>query len=1086
MKQFNHNRRKGNVVFLSKMIFVCLFMLVGSISVYAQNAITGTVTDAKGEAVIGASVLVRGTTNGTITDIDGHFSLNVTDKGTLVISFIGYKTEEISLGSKTSFKITLREDAEVLDEVVVVGYGTQKKETLTGAITKVGDEAFKDKGVVNNPLQALQGQVAGMTVSRTSGAPGRESWSFKVRGESSINGSNALVLIDGIPGSMDSMNPDDIESISILKDASAAIYGARAAGGVVLVTTKRGRVQAPKVTYKGNLAVKVPGLVMDYMNMKHYSYSFEEAFLNDGEIGIDDPYKKIFPDKVLSYMKSGNKSVFNGDENFFGNYYIQDTGDIHDYGLNDVDWNDVLWGTAVSHSHSISVQGGSEFNKYNVSIGYMNDDSMLKWGVDGSQRYNVRLNNDFKFGKYVSLATSLAFERRVTEYPNYAPNSIGGQPAGSPVSTISGKPYAWGGQYGSHWQAELGGEQHKQTNSFLINLSPTVNIINGLKVTGNISFNPYDSQNKWWETPIEWFYLDDTANQWNPLATKGKMGRQSRTTLYQSYQGQVDYQKRFGDHFFAAMVGTSYEKNSFTYFEATALDVSNNDIHSLNTTPGDKSMKDEVKEWALASYFARANYSYKDRYLLEVLGRYDGSSRFVKDKRWKPFWGVSAGWRISEEKFMRDWGIFDNLKLRFSYGETGNQNEIREYDYIALLDMKSPSGSKPDQPIFGTGNGAAASTIEQQNVVALDRTWEKVVNADIGLDFSLLNNRLSGTIDWYQKKNNNMLTSVTYPAIFGAIAPKTNSGELRTRGWEVTISWKDRIGKFSYYAGFNISDDKNVLLKMENATTKNIAWQNEGVPTTYLEGYALNTYWGFEAVKLIENQAELEEYKKLDPTNKIIPAKIRIGDMMYKDINNDGELTSDDVKLLGDQSKRFNYSFNFGGEFKGIDFGATFQGVGKRTIFRSGNMRGPYMAWFTRQNDSYWGKYWSDISGTDGYQNYDLTPLNMDPNAMPKLSTNGAINNYNYAYSDADYRKLNGAYLRLKNIVVGYTLPKNLTMKAKIEKVRIYFNGSDLFEFQHIKDGWDPETDINPYGGEKGSQAYPFSRSFSFGLDVTF
>ena len=1039
-----------------------------------ERTVTGRVTDETKEPLPGVNIAIKGTAKGTTTDAKGNFSLEIPEGAViLVFSFVGYSAQEINADNSSKLDAVLAIDNKSLNEVVVVGYGEKKKATLTGAIATIGAETFQNRGVLSNPVQALQGQVPGVTVTRSSGAPGREGWDFKIRGESSINGTGALVLIDGIPGSMSNMNPDDIETISILKDASAAIYGARAAGGVVLVTTKRGKNQPPKVTYKGNVAIKSPGRVNKWMDQSQWAYSMEEAQLNSGKVPGDNV--GAIGDWAIQAMKTR-------DPQYYGKVvpYVGPATGIADMGFVDVDWNDVLWRSVASQSHSIGVQGGSDKSTYNLSLGYMDDNSVLnKWGEDVSRRFNIRLNNDFKITKAISFATSLAFERRATIYPSLKPNEINGNPPGSPVSTKSGLPYAWGGNYGAQWKSKLGGSVNDNVNSLLVNLKPTVKLFDGLNLVGNVSFNPSNTDYQLYENKIQWYSYEDVPYATVISPSNNKIEKRSRSTIYQNYQAYLDFNKDFGQHSVGVMAGASYEKNRYDQFTGSASTLSSQDIHSLNTG-ATKGAVDEIRAWALASYFGRVTYAFKGRYLLEALGRYDGSSRFTPTNRWKPFYGASAGWRLSDEAFMQSNGIFDDLKIRASYGETGNQNGIGEYDYIALLNQNTATGTAAGQFLFGSdASPVYGQTLTQSNVVSLSRTWEKIKNTNVGIDFSILKNRLTGTLDYFWKDNANMLASVTYPQVLGATAPKTNSGRLKVKGWEIGLNWRDKIGELSYFVSANLSDNQNKLISMQNASVKSY-----DARTSYLEGYALNSYWGHQAYKLIETQAELDSYKTI---NKLLaPNLLRIGDMMYKDTDGDGKITTADVVLLGDETLRKSYSFSFGGAWKGFDFNAIFQGVGKRTVIRNKSAATVLIAnTFQNHDASLYGTAWSDIA--EKYPDKNLPKVNKDPYARPKTTTDGGTRTYDYLYSDAWYRKQSGAYLRMKNVVLGYTIPKVITSKIHIDKLRIYFSGNDLFEFTKIKDGWDPETSAqDPFGGTVGSNAYPFARTYSFGLDLTF
>lgn len=1107
--------KKISISLLPKSILLAFLMLFGlsylNGSVYANEKdesglqqsriVQGKVTDSNGEPLIGVSVIVPNTSTGTSTDLEGNFSISISGNDTqLRFTYIGYKEQIVSVQGQSSITVRLLEDSELLEEVVVVGYGTRKKATLTGAVSSVGSETFDSKGVISNPVQALQGQVPGMTITRGSSAPGREDWKYQIRGQASVNDPGTLVLIDGIPGGMSDINPDDIDNISFLKDAAAAVYGSRAAGGVILITTKRGKNQRAKVSYKGNVAVKTPSMQQSFMNMEQWAYSIEEATLNTPSAGTyPTPGAPVgaMPYWALQAMKTS-------DPRYFGT--VQDylvgpsSAGIHDIGFLDIDMNDETWGNAISQSHSLSVQGGNEKAMYNISLGYMRDDSPLrsKWGDDYTNRYNIRANNDIKINSWFDLGTDLAFDRRETTYPTQRPSAIAGNPPGSPLLTPEGNPFGWASNMTPVVQAKFGGSTSKAVNSFKVNIAPKFHIIEGLDFIGNVYFNPWDTNDRAYQNIVTWYDNHDVPYAYQS-PNSNYVNREAKTVMKQQYQGYFNYKKTLNKiHSFDVMAGASYEREKATKFiaEKSKLDVE--DLHSLNTGTVYNKATDDIQSWAMASYFGRINYDYKGKYIAEVLGRYDGTSKFISGKKWKPFFGASAGWRISEESFLKENGIFDNLKIRASYGEIGNQAGIDNYDYIALLNMNTASGNGANFPIFGSdASPSYGQTITQKNVVSIDRTWEVIKTSNIGLDFTILNNRLSGSFDYFYKKNDNMLASVTYPQVLGASAPKTNSGKMEVRGWEVTLGWRDKINEVSYYINANISNDKNKLLEMENATTK--TWNAK---TGNLVGYALNTYWGMEAIKLIENEQELDAYRKIVNSNLIDPNLLRVGDMMYRDLDGDGIVSREDVKLLGDNTPHYSFGINLGAEYKGFDLSMIVQGVGKQMILRNASAATMLVAnTYQNQGSCWYGKNWSDIGERwPGYQiTYQdndgsmkttsllLAQVNKDPNAVPKTTTNGTIRTYDYLYSDAWYRKQNGAYARMKNITFGYTLPQSLSSKMKIEKLRIYFSGNDLFEITKTKDGWDPEaTAEDPFGGTNGSNAYPFMRSYSFGLDLTF
>lgn len=1107
------------------MLTVTAVPAYGAPQANAQNSAdtaSGVVTDTQGEPLIGATVMVKGTSNGTATDIDGNFTLKNAVGKTLVITYIGYKTLEIK--GSADMKVELSDDTALLDEVVVVGYGVQKKGSLTGAVSSVGEATFADKGSVTNPLADLQGQVPGMVVTRGSSAPGREGWEFKIRGESSVNKTSPLVIVDGVPGNLDDLNPDDIENVSVLKDASAAIYGARAAGGVVLVTTKRGSSgdKRPKVTYNGNFTWKVSDPQVEWMTLSEWAHCVEEIMYNEGissgnlstfqPIGAM-PYAAIYAMKtrdpqymntVQSYAALGGNADAIQDIGFFENDQYRDT-----------------FGNAFSMSHSLGVTGGNDWAKYNVSLGYMQDGTPLQFDInEKSKRFNARANNDFKITKWMDLSTTIAFARRDNTYPGQSPSGVNGNPPGSPIFSSDGQHgFGWLNNYSDVAVAKFGGTKRQIYNETVVNVRPTFHIIKGLDIIGTIGYTIKDWTNK--ETQYKnYFYTWD--NEQIPSMMRpndNRFTRYNRSALYQIYQGYLNYMTDFnteGNHNMTVMLGASYEREDSESTESKLLKLADGFLPSLQSSynPDTSTVEFKDDKWTtgLASYFGRINYDYKGRYLVELLGRYDGSSKFVRGKKWKGFYGVSGGWRISEEKFMSNIDWLTNLKIRASYGETGNQNGIGTYDFIGNLKTSVNGSNTTAAGIFGpTGSAAALTTLWQDNVISLDRTWEVVKNTNVGVDFAFLGGRLNGSFEYFWKTNDNMLVGVTYPAVFGATAPKTNSGKLRVNGWELQLNWNDRIGEVSYGVGFNISDAKNKLVSMPNT----LGYEQNKV-TEFREGYQLNSMFGLEFVKLIENEQELAEYKAMvdaaDGQALGVDTSIMgIGDAMYADLDKDGNIDYDDVKLLGSKNPRYTYALNLNLSWKGLDFTAIFQGVGENKIIRdASSLTTPGRNTYQIQGGQWYDKAWGYDLGSDSrmvgqeipYYNIGadgsleattVTTQASDyrtPNNDPYHSTprwHRGMHNYNYLYSDAWYRLQNMAYCRLKNLTVGYTLPDKWVKTIGLDRVRLSFTATDLFTIKFNKDGFDPEnTENNPLGGNSGSGAYPFYRSYTLGVNITF
>lgn len=1115
-------------------ILFCAFMATATValnpmgmfaqekSTKAVSTITGEVVDSSNEPLIGATVMVKGSSAGTATDIDGKFSINAAQGATLVVRYVGYDAKEVKV-TGNNLKIVLTEDHNTLDEVVVVGYGVQKKGSLTGAVSAVDDKAFADKAPSSTPIADLQGQIPGMTVTRGSTAPGREGWNFKIRGEASVNNTSALVIVDGVPGNIDDINPDDIENISVLKDASAAIYGARAAGGVVLVTTKRGKKgRKPTIRYAGNVTWKVSDPQVQWMTLQQWARTVEEVLYNEGiSSGNLSTFTPVgaMPYAAILAMKRNDPQYMGTVQSYAALGGNADA--ISDIGFIDSDQYSDTFGNAFSQSHTISVSGGNDVMNYNVSLGYMYDGTPLNFDIkEKAHRYNARANNDFKITSWMDLSTTIAFARRDNTYPLMAPSGVNGNPPGSPIFSSDGQhAFGWLNNYSDVAVAKFGGGKRNIYNETVINVRPTFHIIKGLDIIGTVGYTIKDWTNK--ETQFKNFMYTWDNEKINTMIrpTDNRFTRYNRTGLYQIYQGYLNYITDFGTdgrHNFNLMAGASYEREDSESTQSKLLNLADGFLQSLQSSynPETSTVEFSDDKWttALASYFGRINYDYEGKYLVELQGRYDGSSKFVRGKKWKGFFGVSAGWRISEEKFMHDIDWLTNLKIRASYGETGNQSGIGTYDFIGNVATSVNASTGTGAGLFGpTGAATAGTTLWQGNVISRDRTWEVVKNTDIGLDFSVLNGRLSGSFDYFWKTNDNMLVSVTYPSVFGATAPSTNSGTLKVNGWELQLNWQDRIGEVAYSVGFNISDAHNKLVSMPNASN----YTQNGI-TKFREGFALNSMFGLEFVKLIENEEELNSYRAMvdaadGQSLGVDTSLLGIGDAMYADLDGDGNIDYDDIKLLGNTTPRYSYALNLGAQWKGLDVNIVFQGVGKANIIRDvTSLTAPGRNIYQIQGGQYYDKTWGYNPGEDPRmvgQEIPYYNVNADGTLTPTTTTTTAADyrvgyndpynaaprwhrslvGYNYQYSDAWYRMMNMAYCRLKNLTVGYTLPQKWTSRIGIEQVRLYFTGTDLFTIRFNKDKTDPENmSTDPLGGTSGSNGYPFYRSYTIGLNLTF
>jgi TonB-linked SusC/RagA family outer membrane protein len=1086
-------------------LLLVFILAISTNSVSAQTTtVKGSVFDSKTEEPIsGVSVIAKGTKIATVTDAAGNFSLTVTGNPTLVFSSVGYDTYETKPDATGTINVKLVNANQQLSDVVVVGYGTKKKGSVTGSVSTVDAKTFSNRGPLSSPIAALQGQVPGVTITRNSSQPGREGWNFLIRGNSSVNGGEPLVIVDGLtlPNSsaLNSFNPADIENISFLKDAAAtSIYGARAAGGVVIITTKRAKSGKAVIEYNGSVSRKVIGLQPKLVDVRGWGPMIEEARLTDGFTNSDLWYRyaKLAQHAVannIQYMKSADAATALTSMGLTtGGFFT----DVKDFVFFPGTMQDYMYNDATSTEHQLSISSKNDKSGYRISLGYLDDGSLLRVGNNSNKRYNVRLTHDYQFSPKLKLESNISLERNdIIQPSNIGAVLNNGIQPGLPASGLglTGKPYVWGSGIANASTvaiANYGGDAKELNTRINTNFNLTYNIAKNLKAVGAAGYYFHNADYRTLENLITWY--DYTGeNVISSLSPSGQgrnfYQRANSKDAYFNFNAYLEYAKSIGSaHDIKAMLGTQYERQEYNRFFARALDIVPGVSPSLSLSYGDptsKTVAEAQYHSALAGYFGRVDYSYAGKYLLEFNARYDGTSRFLEDDRWKFFYGFSGGWRISRENFMRNIKFINDLKLRASWGSVGNQGGISLYEYIQLLNMNFTSGATNSGfPILGT---SPVVRVSPGGLVALDRTWERVTTSNLGLDFSALNNRLNGSFEIYKKHNSNMLIARTYPAVLGVGAPAGNNGKLETKGWELALNWRDNVGKLTYSIGGNVSGYSTNLTNFGGQ--KIISSANRGLNGA-VEGYPINSYFGLVYTGRIQTQKQLDDYRLLIPGNNIgMPSgattaqansRLGFGDNMYKDVNGDGKITfPEDAVYLGTDDPRFIYSINGGVEWKGFDVNVIFQGVGKRTIIRDGNWRIPTAVIFQAQNKAFENEWWTPTR-TDAY--------------YPRISTTGTINNYNYFPSD--WVKESGDYLRLKNLVVGYTLPQTVTQRIKIQKLRVYFSGNDLWETTKIRDGWDPEAsrtvanngDGNNNNQSTFSQRFPFYRYITFGVNVTF
>ena len=1064
--------KQANVAYVLKSGHQIVLSSVKTVQQQGNKKVTGTITDPKGEPIIGANVVVKGSTNGTITDIDGHFSIEVTPNAILQVSYIGYVAQDVPVGNKDNLVISIHEDTQKLDEVVVVGYGSQKKVNLTGAVEQVTSDVFEGRPTAN-ATQMLEGVVPNLNISLSDGKPGRTA-DFNVRGAGSINGGSALVLIDGVEGDPSMLNPNDIESISVLKDAAAsAIYGARAPFGVVLITTKNATEGKPKVTWSSSYSLQspqnVPDVVSDgYIWAKHfYDAYFNYNQANPSGINKTQQFSVAWLDEYKRRHETGDFGtvISDGSIGTKGRYVYYPEG---------TDYYDLMYKKSVfAQNQNLSISGSDGKFDYYLSGRFYSYDGLFDSDeqTDKFKTYNMRFKGGYQLTPWLKINNNFEFSHNKYYNPitysegsgvvwrNIADEGHPSSPLFNPDGTMTySAVYTVGDLLYGRSGITTKNSNLKNTTTFNAKF-----LGDRLRVNGDFTYQQKTQEKTKKQVRSPYARSVDADGESQIEHITGTYSNLAETTDHTNYLATnlfAEFEETFAEkHYFKAMAGWNYEKSTFKRIYAYNDDLLTDDVDNMNLVMGtdNRSITSQWKAYQFGGAFFRLNYAFDDRYLLEVNGRYDGSSRFAPGNRWRMFPGVSASWRISQEEFLKSSKVFNELKLRASYGQTGNQEGIRLYDYIQLLKFRDDGwGTKLTYP-FGSGSQTQAMGLDV--LAGVNRTWEILENINAGIDAAFLDSRLGFSFDYFVKMNNNMLIPVTYPSMLGATPPDTNSGKLRTNGFELTLNWTDKIGNVEYSAQFQLSDAKNKLVEYGGSDTYEL-----GLNKTR-EGYPINSYFAYVYDGVVKDQADLDAYKKLEG----VPSNIGIGDAKFKDLNGDGKISTygdkegddGDAKYVGSTTPRYTFGLNLGAKWNNFDISVFFQGVAKRTLFREGEFSMPWSDWWRYPPQFYYGQTWNE-DRQDAY--------------YPRL-THGDIRHWNYQASTM--QKINAAYVRLKNIQIGYTLPKSLLQKIGIERTRFYVSGQDLFEIHGVKGGWDPESDTGGFN-------YPFQRYYSFGIDLTF
>lgn len=1022
-------------------------------SVQQDNACTGVVVDQNGETVIGASVVVKGTTNGTITGLDGDFSIPNVKKGdVIVVSYVGYMNSEIIWEGKP-LKIALKEDSKTLDEVVVVGYATVKKANLTGAVSAVDDKVLADRPIVNLG-QGLQGTIPNLNIT-TSGQPGKGS-SFNVRGETSINGGSPLVLVDGVQMDPNLINPQDVASVSVLKDAaSASIYGARAAYGVILITTKSGRKNMPtQVSFDASVSFNSPTTRPEYMNSMEYAHWMNAA--NNTTSGRDLlSQEEMEHIEAYFYDPVNNLPVFVAKDPSSWQYGNCQAGKYAYCG--NTDWMKEMYKkTYPVQKYNVNINGGSDKATYYTSVGYMDQGSLMRYGDEGFRKFNMVNNINYDINNWMHVSMKTSYIR--TELDGLAQDAVHGESwignDTQPLMPVKHPDGNWSGQGNyTNFAAVLDemGSRKTTKNDFWNTLALKLTPLKGLTINMDYTFNYYAEHGKVHRKTFNEYGIDGKFLQVFQHSRPSGVSESQANDTYNAFNLFGDYELTLGKHYFKVMAGYNQETKHTRGFSASRDELISNDLPSMDAATGEKYVGNSDDSWATRSGFFRVNYSFADRYLLEVNGRYDLSSKFPKDDRSVFSPSFSLGWKLSEESWFKQAtnGFFDELKIRASYGSLANQAlDNGWYAYLSNYGTGTLGyimGGK--QPQYVLPGGLVSNTV----------TWEKVTQWDLGLDFVILQNRLKGTFDYYQRKTTDMLgPGRILPNILGMSEPLENAADMVTRGWELALTWNDQLDNGLHYSvGFNLSDTRAEITKYDNPT--------KSLSSPYYEGQIVGDIWGYESslFQSADEIASAPDQSKLDGGISKVPGDIRFMDIDGNGVVDYGENTVDkpgDMKIIGNNKARYRYGFNISADWKGFDLGIFFQGVGKRDLMLPYTFKWQYGSMWqvpTAVGNDYWRE---DNAG--GW--------------LPVARFNGskALGQNQTRYL------LDASYLRLKSLSFGYTLPVSLTKQWGIQKCRVYFTGENLLTFKHTPEGFDPELD-DPY-------KYPQQKSLALGLNVVF
>ena len=1049
--------------------------LIHSTITQQDGVCKGVVKDNQGETVIGASVVVKGSTNGTITGLDGDFTLNNVKRGDVIqISYIGYVSQEV-VWQGTPLNITLKEDSQTLEEVVVVGFGSQKKANLTGSVSQVKMDDVLGERPVTNVKNALQGSMPGLMVS--GGASPGEAKSFNIRGTVSINGMNPLVLIDNVEGDIDLLNPEDIESVTVLKDAaSSAIYGARAAAGVILITTKKAKKgEKFNLNYNANFGFQTSINSPKQASLDEYLRAYQAAgfsetyYAGNGSVSKWREYLAGYKENPAAYPTVGD------------GIYIGEDG--APYYLNDKDVYKAFQETSFMQTHNLTANGGTEKLRYRLSAGLTKEDGPLIESKDTYMRKNISSFISADITDWLTQEADFRYTVADRSEPMgsgdgiYCMNHISFYPSGmmpGSVNTSVGKDLPL---ITPENQIRYNNPYLTDTDNTRIYLRTILRPIKGLELVGEYTYDRKNWQKSYYAK--KWEYTTEQLGSNNSVTSDYLFKSEDHEdynalNLYGTYNFSIKE-----DHMFKVMAGFNQERKQNSWISVQTHDMIAPSAPSFTSATGKIIPQNSYSNYAIRGAFYRINYNYKDRYLFEANGRYDGSSKFPKDDRFGFFPSFSVGWNIAREAWMeKALDYVSDLKLRASWGQIGNQN-IGNYGYYSTM---QPVGNSN----YWLKDGEFITYISTPGLVSNSFTWETVETLDIGFDASMFNSRLQVTFDWYQRTTRDMLIAgIQLPAVVGTSAPMRNAADMRTRGWEIAVNWRDQIGDWKYNVGFNLYDYKSKITKYSNNEDKLLS-QN------YYEGKTLGEIWGYvsDGFYTIDDFDGPGTWQLKDGVASLDGYNPRPGDEKFVNLNDDrgtNEINSGlntvdspgDQKVIGNSTPRYNFGVNLGVSYKGFSLSAILQGTAKRdvwiggmSLFPFGGSAKAYYPVFYNQTD-----YWEPMGSCDGqYTENDREYwVAKNPDASLYRLYSNMQNHGSNQRASTKYLQ-NGAYMRLKNITLAYTFPKALISKVSLSALKVFVSAENLATISSLPKGYDPE---------RLSWGYPFYRTLSFGLNVT-